>query len=89
MSDNDPPRCGIGKFSTGENDPFFRACEWHDKAYTTDSWAQKNLSRRAADLHFYDQMKEAAKGSKWLLIKAAIYYRLARIFGGPYWEGKK
>jgi len=81
--------CGIRPFATGRKDPFYLACQWHDKAYTLGSWAESNVSRKITDLQFYRQMLVIA-GDDWLLqLRAWVFYRLARAFGPKYWEGNK
>lgn len=80
--------CGISPLATGKEDPFFEACRWHDKMYLANSWHQKNLERKVADRYFLRMMLEVAGDSKLLRFKAHLYYRLARIFGARFWEGK-
>ncbi len=79
--------CGIRPFATGNDDPFYAACQWHDKAYTQGSWAENSISRHQADLQFYQQMLFIA-GDNWRLrLRAWAFYKLARLFGHAYWEG--
>lgn len=87
MEADDFDGCGIRPFATGKDDPFYAACQWHDKAYTTGSWAENSISRHQADLQFYQQMKFIA-GDNWRLqLRAWAFYKLARLFGHAYWEG--
>lgn len=81
--------CGIRPFATGREDPFYLACQWHDKAYTLNSWAEDNVTRQITDLQFYRQMLTIA-GNNWRLqLRAWIFYRLARLAGSRYWEGDR
>jgi hypothetical protein len=87
--DKEPVRCGVGLWSTGDEDPFLAACEWHDKAYTKDSWAQHNMSRLKTDRTFYAQMLRIAGRDLFARMRAFTYYQMARICGGKFWEGEK
>lgn len=78
--------CGVTPLSTGKKDPFYTACQWHDRAYSNLSWAERNLARKATDLHFYRQMLLIAGDNIGLRFRAWIYYRLARLFGSRFWE---
>ena len=85
--DLEPVRCGIGLFSTGPDDPFLACCEWHDKAYTSGSWAESNTGRHEVDLSFLNQMLVIAQDDPILKARAYFYYEVARAFGSKYWEG--
>lgn len=82
----EPIRCGVGFWATGEEDPFIPACEWHDKAYLKDSWAQANISRLKTDRTFYAHMLQIAGDNRLLKARAYAYYMLARAFGSDFWE---
>lgn len=80
--------CGYWFLNTGTKEELLAACGWHDKAYTEESWAQKNLSRKEVDLWFYNQMLIIAGDNTLRRIKAKAFYLVARLFGGLLWEGK-
>jgi hypothetical protein len=87
--DDEHTGCGISPLATGEQDPFFKACAWHDNAYLKGSLHQDKYSRAKIDEQFLQQMLEIA-GDSWILrLRAHIYYTLARALGGQFWEGKK
>lgn len=83
------PRCGVGLFSTGPDDPFINACQFHDRCYLENSWAENNLGRHMVDLTFLNQMLLIAAGDLVLQARAYFYYEVARAFGNKYWEGSK
>jgi len=87
--DDNHTGCGISPIATGKKDPFFEACRWHDQTYLDKSYAQNNLSREIIDKLFLAQMLIIAGDNFWLKLKARLYYRLARIFGSRFWEGKE
>lgn len=89
MEADDFDGCGVRPFATDGKDPFYQACRWHDAAYTTLSWAERNLHRKTVDLQFYRQMLIIAGENAGLRFRAWIYYRLARLFGAKFWEGEK
>ena len=83
-------RCGIGALSTA-NDPFLPACKRHDHAYIT--WGDTdgtgaNKSRKQIDDELLRDMKIIIKhkGAWWLYPKAYLYYSVARVFGGLFWD---
>ena len=79
--------CGISNLiSTGPKDPFYNACQWHDEAYSKGSFHEQNFSRKQMDLVFLAQMKLIAGKNLLLKTKAFLYYGIARLFGGTYWE---
>lgn len=79
--------CGVSPFITGEGDPFFNACEWHDKAYTKDSWAEHQMTRDEVDRFFLNQMLLIAGEDTLLKARAYLYYDIVRFFGCRWWEG--
>ncbi len=87
MTDTEGFGCGIKPLLI--KDPEFEeACIWHDKAYSTNSFAEHNLSRLRTDQHFRDMMLFRAGSSLVLQLKAWIYYHIARTVGARWWEGK-
>lgn len=88
LKDDKHEGCGISPLATGKRDPFFDACRWHDDAYVRNSWHQYNLKRKETDLYFLKQMLSIAGDNPFLRARAYLYYRLARIFGRRFWEGK-
>jgi hypothetical protein len=87
MTDTKGYGCGI--YPLIIKDPEFEeACVWHDKAYSTNSFAEHNLSRLRTDQHFRDMMLYRAGASLVLQAKAWLYYSMARAFGAKWWEGK-
>lgn len=81
--------CGVRPVSTGKDDPFYEACQWHDKAYTAGSKLQEWFSRLQVDRKFLQYMIQAAGSSLLLRLKAYSYYAIVRLVGGRFWEGKK
>lgn len=86
MSDNEPCGCGIWPF-------VFRgwmktACEWHDTAYIEGSWAQGLLTRKQVDLAFLGMLLELAGDNKLKQLAAYSAYRVVRLLGWIWWEGK-
>lgn len=88
---NEDPHCGCGIskiWATGPDDPFMAACLWHDQAYTQGSKFQAAMSRLEVDRHFLRAM--FAVSDTWALrLRARVFYLLARLVGGQYWEGEK
>ncbi len=89
VKDDNHTGCGISPLATGKKDPFFEACRWHDQTYTEGSYAQNKLSREVIDRLFLAQMLIIAEDNFLLKLKAHLYYRLARLFGARFWEGKE
>jgi hypothetical protein len=90
MSDSEPIRCGICPITFGGW--ALDACAWHDAAYTRGSWAQKNLTREATDLHFYNMLLELSKRGRCRAgkrVQAWLMYQTVRALGAPFWEGKE
>jgi hypothetical protein len=79
-------RCGVGIFSTGENDVFAPECAWHDKVYVLRKQGDVTYNRITVDKMFLDMMKEKAGRNILLKTKAYTYYILARIFGRNLWR---
>lgn len=80
--------CGIWPFLL-EGGYFDDACRWHDAAYLDGSFHQRNMGRAEVDLWFYKQMREIAGRNVIRRLQAAVYFSLAKLFGGRYWEGKR
>jgi hypothetical protein len=87
--DDEHTGCGISPLATGKKDPFYEACRFHDLAYLHNSWHQLHLRRKEVDKYFLNMMLLIADGNPLLIARAHIYYRLARIFGTRFWEGRK
>lgn len=86
MVADDRDICGIGPLSTGEDDPFIRMCEIHDKSFVLKEQGQETLSRKEVDDRFLRAMLIRA-GDNWRLrARAYLYYGIARAFGGPFWK---
>lgn len=68
---------------------FIEACSWHDQTYTEQSWAQLNLTRKEVDDWFLQQMKQIAGDSTLRKAQAYLFYGIARVLGGLWWEGSK
>lgn len=83
----EPIRCGVGRDFSVDDPDFNDACEWHDKAYTMDSWAEHNLTRYQVDRVFLKYMLDIAGRNPLTRARAYAYYYFARLFGGKYWEG--
>jgi len=57
-------------------------------AYSQDSWASLNLTREEVDRRFLHMMLVIAGDNRIQRARARLFYYLARIFGGPFWDGK-
>jgi hypothetical protein len=79
-------RCGVGIFSTGENDTFAKECAWHDALYVLRKQGDVTFNRITVDKTFLKMMKEKAGRNILLKAKAYTYYALARIFGRTLWR---
>jgi hypothetical protein len=89
--------CGIGWFSTTEDDPFFRACERHDLIYVAheqhDGERLRALmlpedgpeTRARVDRLFYNDMLRIAGADGINRLRAKFYYALVRAFGWMWW----
>lgn len=69
-----------------ETHPLTPAGWIHDQLYRSD--ISKNLSRRYADKVFLEICNRLAGDSWKLKAQAHLFYRLVRIFGGRFWEGR-
>lgn len=78
-------RCGIGVFSTDDNDPFARMCKVHDEAYILKEKGEETMSRKEVDKRFLNAMLIRAGKSRYLKARAYLYYGLARTLGHPFW----
>lgn len=87
MSDTNGEGCGIWPIILRKTKAV-HACDWHDLAYLENSWHQKNMSRKEVDQWFRDQMLRVAD-SRLGRAQAHIFYRIARLLGGFWWEGRK
>jgi hypothetical protein len=87
--DDEHTGCGISPLASGERDPFYHACRVHDLMYLENSWHQQQIKRKEADIYFFNMMLKLAEGNPLLIMKAHLYYRLARLFGSRFWEGKR
>ncbi len=84
-----PNYCGIKPFLVGGWAD--KACKWHDEAYTKGSTQQRFVSREEVDKAFLNQLLNAANGAKYAPLRrlqAYTFYRIVRLFGGLWWEGK-
>jgi len=59
---------------------FNTACKIHDKDYE-----EKTIERKEADNIFYKNMKKLSR-SPWQKIKAWLYFKAVRVFGGLSWK---
>jgi hypothetical protein len=69
--DDPVPGCGYGPFRTGPADPFFLACEIHDKDY-----GERLITRNEADAKFIRNMRRIVlsfRGPARLLLWARMY----------------
>lgn len=90
MDDNKDTKgcdCGIWPFQ-------FRgwmkhACHWHDMAYTSGSWQQRELSRETVDRYFLIQLLTMAGNNPLKIATAYAAYAVVRALGGFWWEGKR
>lgn len=90
MRDDCHTGCGIWPFITGANDPLIPACSWHDSAYMKNSSQQQmGLTRKQIDDCFLRQMLLIAGSCSGLKLRAQMYYRIVRLLGSLWWEGKE
>lgn len=88
MIDDPAVGCGISKiWLTPPDDVFATACAWHDAAYESGSPEQMLMTRKAVDQSFLKKMLLVAGWNVLLQLRAYLFYRLVRLFGGKYWEG--
>lgn len=88
MSDTKGEGCGVWPILL-KGGKFEEACKWHDKAHLEQSWHQLNLSRYEIDRVFLLQMLTIAGKRKLRRLQAYVFYGLARVFGGWFWEGRR
>jgi hypothetical protein len=79
-------QCGVGIFSTGENDAFAPECTWHDEMYVKRKKGDVTFDRITVDKIFLFNMLHKADSNILLKTKAYTYYILARIFGRNLWR---
>jgi len=74
----EPQGCGISwLYWTGEEDPFFECCVWHDLQY---DYLEPCDSTAQIDCAFYECCLEQSD-SWYLRRRAAVYYGFARAWG--------
>lgn len=89
VKDDDFEGCGISKiWATREDDPLKDACSRHDLMYLKGSKEQSIYSRKEVDKIFLNHMLFLAK-TPFQTAKAYLFYGIARLCGGRFWEGKK
>lgn len=66
-----------------------KQCDVHDKFYTQESWAQKNISRARADQHFLDMLLDASGSHIGKRALSYTMYGISRTLGWIWWEGKE
>lgn len=76
-------RCGVGCASFPIDSPLNDACKAHDYVYISKAY-QTFHTRKEADEMLYKHFKLIHQP-----VLAVILYRLARWFGGKYWENPK
>ena len=64
------------------------ACEWHDKAYSKDSWAQKSLTRKQTDEWFLRQLLEVSGSNPAKKTASYVMYGIVRVLGWAFWENE-
>lgn len=87
IKDSDNDDCGVPPVT-------FRgfpkaACQLHDRMYVKGSWAQQHLTRLEADRHFLTMLLEMSGRNPLKRAASYVLYRLVRLLGAPYWEGKQ
>jgi len=88
-SDEDFEGCGISSIiATHEDDPFYQACRRHDNRYLFSGEKRDPVKRREVDRDFFNDMIRIAEArkSRYLKVKAYVYYGVARAFGGWFWD---
>lgn len=79
---------GIGVYPFIIKDKVFEAAAvWHDIAYTKGSWHQQTLTRSKVDQHFLEMMLQVAD-TPLRRLRAWSYYRVVRLIGWIFWEGR-
>lgn len=68
---------------------FQDACDWHDRAYSENSYHQGALSREYVDRFFLRQMLLIAGRNPLRIAQAWAFYWIARRLGGLWWEGSR
>jgi hypothetical protein len=87
VADDPHIACGIYPFILKDT-KFIDACAWHDAMFELDSFLQrKDWTRKQVDRWFLNQMLLISK-TRLDRAQAYLFYGIARLFGGPFYEGK-
>lgn len=87
---NDSPGFGCGVYPLLlKHSKFQDSCFWHDTSYLENSWHQKNMTRKQCDDWFLKQTLLIAGDNKLDRAQAYLFYGIARVLGGWWWEGSK
>jgi len=86
----DDPHVGCGIYPLIlKRTKFIDACAHHDRYYEANSLLQRRgWTRKQVDRWFLRQMLEMSE-SRLDRVKAYALYGLARLFGGPFYEGRR
>lgn len=87
LRDTRGDRCGIWPVQIGGWPK--TACNWHDSAYTEESWAQHNLSRKEVDAHFLQQLLQLSGSNVFKRVTSYGLWGFARLLGNKWWEGDR
>lgn len=88
MTEDLEQECGVN-VAKWRNTPFKTACEWHDRAYSKNSFFQRNgWTRKEVDDWFYRQILMLSNGALDRM-RAHLFYGIVRAVGWMYWEGKR
>lgn len=82
--DAEDARCGVGVFSLPKESTLNRACRTHDSAYTNET-IQKFYSRKEIDRKLLSDLKTIGANS----LAALGMYKIVRLLGRFFWEGKR
>ena len=88
-SSDDFDGCGISwLLSTNETDPLTPACKRHDSLYVFSGPGRDPKKRALVDKEFLRDMLAIADhtGSWWLKPRAYLFYGVARLVGGFFWD---
>ena len=77
--------CGIGRLSTGCNDPFLVCCIVHDLEYIKKEMCQQDKTRYQVDREFYDCMTKHVESGNGSYARRNTYYGIVRSTAWIWW----
>ena len=84
---DDEVRLGVWPFALSKNDPLNDAAKAHDAAYSIPAFQRHNY-RSVADAKLEEDLFLLAGRSPYERAKAFALAKLARVFGGWFWENR-